>query len=105
MFCMVHPLMEAHGMTNLFADLGERVFEVSVEEIIDRNPDILIILHLELELTPEEVIALVTDRPGADGMKAVAEGEVYPLLFYFAEPPSPNVVRGLSVLGDQIAGR
>ena len=102
---MVHPLIEAHGMTNLFADFGERVFEVSVEEIIDRNPDILIILYWELELTPEEVIALVTDRPGADRIKAVADGEVYPLMFNFAEPPSPIVVKGLSVLGDQIAGR
>ena len=92
-------------MTNLFADFGERVFEVSVEEIIDRNPDILIILYWELELTPEEVIALVTDRPGADRIKAVADGEVYPLMFNFAEPPSPIVVKGLSVLGDQIAGR
>ncbi len=100
---MVHPLMEALGMTNLFADFGERVFEVSIEEIIDRNPDILVLLYWEVDVTPEQVRALVTDLPGAGSITAVAEGEVYPLLFNFAEPPSPIVVRGLSVLGDQIS--
>ncbi len=100
---MVHPLMEALGMTNPFADFGERVFEVSLEEIIDRNPDILVLLYWEVDLPPEQVRALVTDLPGASSIKAVAEGKVYPLQFNFAEPPSPIVVRGLSVLGDQIA--
>jgi len=34
---------------------------------------------------------------------AVAEGAVYPLLFNFAEPPTPLVVEGLAVLSAQIA--
>ena len=100
---MVHPLMEALGMTNVFGEFGERVFEVSIEEIIDRNPEILVLLYWETHLTPEQVSALVTDLPGASSITAVAEGDVYPLQFNFAEPPSPIVIQGLSVLGDQIA--
>jgi iron complex transport system substrate-binding protein len=99
---MVHPLMEALGMTNVFAELSERVPEVSIEEVIDRNPDVLVLLYDDTGLTPDEIAALVTDLPGAGGITAVAEGAVFPLLFNFAEPPTPLVVQGLSVLSEQI---
>ncbi|MCY4164099.1 MAG: ABC transporter substrate-binding protein [bacterium] len=100
---MVHPLMEALGMTNVFAELSERVPEVSIEEVIGRNPEILVLLYDDTGLTPEEINNLVTDRPGASSITAVAEGAVYPLLFNYAEPPTPLVVEGLSVLSAQIA--
>jgi iron complex transport system substrate-binding protein len=101
---MVHPQMEALGMTNVFAELSERVPEVSIEEVIDRNPDILVLLYDDTGLTPDEIAALVTDLPGASSITAVAEGAVYPLLFNYAEPPTPLVVKGLSALAEQIAG-
>lgn len=101
---MVHPQMEALGMTNVFAELGERVPEVSIEEVIDRNPDILVLLYDDTGLTPDEIAALVTDLPGAGSITAVAEGAVYPMLFNYAEPPTPLVVKGLAVLSQQITG-
>lgn len=99
---MVHPLMEALGMTNVFAELSERVPEVSIEEVIGRDPEILILLYDDFGLIPDEISALVTELPGAASMTAVADGAVYPLLFNWAEPPTPLVVEGLSVLSDQI---
>lgn len=99
---MVHPLMEALGMTNVFAELSERVPEVSIEEVIGRNPEILILLYDDFGLTPDEISALVTELRGARSITAVADGAVYPLLFNWAEPPTPLVVEGLSVLSDQI---
>jgi iron complex transport system substrate-binding protein len=101
---MVHPVMETLGMTNVFAELGERVPEISIEEVIDRDPEVLILLYDDTGLTPAEITALVTDLPGASGIRAVADGSVHPLLFNFAEPPTPLVVAGLSLLADQIAG-
>jgi iron complex transport system substrate-binding protein len=101
---MVHPQMEALGMVNVFAELDERVPEVSIEEVIDRNPDILVLLYDDIALTTEQITALVTDLPGASSITAVIDGAVYPLLFNYAEPPSPLVVDGLSVLAEQIAG-
>ncbi len=100
---MVHPLMVALGMENVFEELSERVPEVSIEEVIGRNPEILVLLYDDTGLSPEEISALVTDLPGADSITAVSDGAVYPLLFNFAEPPTPLVVDGLSELGDQIA--
>ena len=99
---MVHPLMEALGMTNVFAELSERVPEVSIEEVIGRNPEILILLYDDFGLAPDEISALVTELRGASSITAVADGAVYPLLFNWAEPPTPLVVEGLSVLSDQI---
>ncbi|MEM8925892.1 MAG: ABC transporter substrate-binding protein [Actinomycetota bacterium] len=99
---MVHPLMVALGMDNVFAELSERVPEVSIEEVIGRNPEILVLLYDDTGLTPEQISALVTDLPGADSIAAVDDGAVYPLLFNFAEPPTPLVVDGLSELSDQI---
>jgi iron complex transport system substrate-binding protein len=101
---MVHPLMVALGMDNVFGELSERVPEVSIEEVIGRNPDVLVLLYDDTGLSPEEIGALVTDLPGADSITAVSEGAVYPLLFNFAEPPTPLVVDGLAELGDQISG-
>ena len=104
---MVHPQMEALGMTNVFAELSERVPEVSIEEVIGRNPEVLVLLYEDTGgtgITPEEIVALVTDLPGAGSITAVVDGAVYPLLFNFAEPPTPLVVKGLAMLSDQITG-
>ena len=101
---MVDPLMDALGMTNVFAELSERVPEVSIEEVINRNPEILVLLYDDFGLTSEEISALVTDLPGARSITAVEQGAVYPLLFNWAEPPTPLVVKGLSGLSAQITG-
>ncbi len=89
-------------MTNVFAELSERVPEVSIEEVIGRNPEILVLLYDDFGLTPDEITALVTDLQGASSITAVEQGAVYPLLFNFAEPPTPLVVKGLSELSAQI---
>jgi iron complex transport system substrate-binding protein len=88
----------------VFAELSERVPEVSIEEVIDRNPEILVLLYDDTGLSPEQVAALVTELPGASSIAAVTNGAVYPMLFNFAEPPTPLVVKGLSVLAEQITG-
>lgn len=95
---MVHPMMEAMGMTNVFAELPERVPEVSIEELIARSPDVLILLHGEPDIDEQVIIDAVVNAPGADAIAAVANGRVYPMLFNFAEPPSPIVIDGLDVM-------
>jgi iron complex transport system substrate-binding protein len=101
---MAHPQMEALGLTNVFAELTERVPEISIEEVISRNPDVLILLYDDTGLTPDEVTALVTDLPGASSITAVITDAVFPLLFNFAEPPTPLVVKGVGILAEAIGG-
>jgi iron complex transport system substrate-binding protein len=100
---MVDVQMTALGLTNIYADLPERVSEVSIESLIEGDPDVLVLLYTDTSKTPEEITSLVTDLPGAEAISAIRNGHVYPLLFNFSEPPSPLAVQGLSILAGILA--
>lgn len=89
---MAHPQLEAAGFTNVFADAPDRVFEVSIEELIDRDPEVLILLGQgDLSGLVDEITAL----PGSDSLRALADDQVLVQPFNFTEPPSPLAVEGL----------
>lgn len=90
---MAHPQLEAAGFTNAFADSKERVFEVTLEELLGRDPDVLILLHSDGD--SKAVEAALTGLPGAEKLNAVRTGDVMTQLFNFTEPPSPLSVDGL----------
>jgi len=90
---MAHPLLEAAGFENVFADTDERVFEVTAEELIGRDPDVLVLLYAAGD--PGDVVEAVRTLPGADSITAVREDELMPLLFNFVEPPTPLALDGL----------
>lgn len=90
---MAHPQLEAAGLTNVFADVDERVFEVSREELIGRNPDVLILLYSDGD--PELVREAITSMPGTDTITAVANDDILVQLFNFTEPPSLLALDGL----------
>lgn len=89
---MSQPQLEAAGFTNVFDDTSERVFEVSIEELIDRDPDVLILLYQGDAAGIQEE---VENLPGSDALQAVTRGDVLVQLFNFTEPPSPLSVTGL----------
>ncbi|WP_432510924.1 ABC transporter substrate-binding protein [Kineococcus sp. SYSU DK001] len=91
---MANPQLEAAGFTNVFADVDDRVFEVTREELIARDPDVLVLLHSDGD--PQAVTEAVTSMPGLAGVTAVRDGAVLPLLFNFTEPPTPLAVEGLA---------
>jgi iron complex transport system substrate-binding protein len=91
-----HVLLETAGFDNAFADTDERVFEVATEELLARDPDVLVLLHVDGE--PGPVAGAVTQLPGASGMTAVAQDQVLVQLFNFGEYPSPLVIDGLEQL-------
>ncbi|MDF9716434.1 ABC transporter substrate-binding protein [Nocardioides sp. ChNu-99] len=93
---MSAPLVEAAGLENVFGDVADRVFEVSAEELVARDPDVLVVLHSDGD--PAEVVDAVADLPGADALRALESGAVLPLLLNFAEPPTPLAVDGLDRL-------
>lgn len=90
---MAHPQLEAAGFENVFADVDERVFEVTLEEILDEDPDVIILLHSEGK--PGPVKQALTDLPGAGKLTAVRNGDVMTQLFNFTEPPTALSVDGL----------
>ncbi|XVV13983.1 ABC transporter substrate-binding protein [Actinoplanes sp. CA-131856] len=90
---MAHPQLEAAGFKNVFGDSKERVFEVTLEELLGRNPDVLILLYSDGD--PKAVEKALTGLPGSEKLKAVQGGNVMTQLFNFTEPPSPLSVDGL----------
>ena len=96
---MAHPQLEAAGFENVFADVDDRVFEVTLEELLGRDPDVLVLLHSEGE--PGPVQDAVTALPGADRLTAVRNGDVMTQLFNFTEPPTPLSVVGLARIVDR----
>lgn len=96
---MAHPILEAAGFTNVFADTDERVFEVTAEELIGRDPDVLILLYPAGDT--DEIVEAVTSLPGAEEMTAVREDELMPMLFNYVEPPTPLAVEGLAQIQER----
>ncbi|MFG2101162.1 ABC transporter substrate-binding protein [Micromonospora echinaurantiaca] len=90
---MAHPQLEAAGFRNVFGDVKERVFEVTVEELLGRDPEVLILLYSDGD--PKAVEQGLTALPGAENLSAVRAGNVMTQLFNFTEPPSPLSVDGL----------
>lgn len=90
---MAHPQLEAAGFEDVFADVDERVFEVSTEDLLERDPDVIVLLHNSGD--PKEVEESITRLAGAEDLTAVRNGDVMAQLFNFTEPPSALSVDGL----------
>ncbi|MGH3769700.1 MAG: ABC transporter substrate-binding protein [Pseudonocardiaceae bacterium] len=86
------------GLQNVFGDQNKRFIDSSLEAIIARNPDVLIVLTDDGALTAPQVAAL----PQLANLRAVREGRVLSLPFGLSID-SPLAVDGLQQLVDQLA--
>ncbi|WP_297004206.1 ABC transporter substrate-binding protein [uncultured Corynebacterium sp.] len=101
---MATPVVEAAGGVNIFADESDRVFEVSAEELVDRNPDVIITLH-STETGDDGADAMVSTAaslPGIDRTTAGRHGRIMPLMLNYAEPPTPLAVDGVEKVADYL---
>jgi len=95
---MATPQLKTLGFTNVFADVDKRVFETSTEQLLDRDPDVIILLHTDG--TDQETKQALLDMPGAKDLSAVKNDKVMVQLFNFTEPPTPLVLDGLERIAD-----
>lgn len=65
--------------------------QLSREAIVERNPEVIILLDANYGETPEKVRA----RPGWGNIAAVRSGRIYPLDGDIVSRPGPRVVEGL----------
>lgn len=98
---MAQPQLEAAGLKNVFAASGERVFEIQAEQLVAKDPDVLILLH---QGSAQGIKKSVTSLPGAQTIDAVAGDRVITQLFNFTEPASPLTVKGLEMISEQLSG-
>lgn len=98
---MVTPVFEAAGLTNVYADTPERVFDASLEDIIARDPHTIVLLYSGDD--PQATIDAFLSAPGVSELSAVTANRVIALAFPYTDPPSVLSTRGPAQLADQLA--
>lgn len=88
---MVTPIFEAAGLTNVYADSDQRVFDASLEDITSRDPGTIVLLSSG---DPEATRAAFLSAPGVDGLTAVRNNRVVTLAFPYTDPPTVLSTRG-----------
>lgn len=68
--------------------------QISAEELVKQNPDIILLADAPYGVTPESV----AKRPGWGAIKAVKDGKVYPFDPKLLSVPGPRLVDGLETL-------
>lgn len=95
---MVQPIFEVNGLSNVFDDRKERVFEASMEALLEHDPEWLVLMADSS--TPEEAEQILLTYPGAEGLQAVEKDQVVYLPFVLTDPPTTLSVDGAVRLGE-----
>lgn len=84
------------GLKNVFSDLSGWA-QISQEQVIERNPDYIVTVTMYFGdgPLPEEEVA---SRPGWQGVKAVADGHIYPADNDEITRPGPRLVDAAAML-------
>jgi iron complex transport system substrate-binding protein len=94
-------LVPLAGGKNIFDDLGQSSGQVSSEQIVSRNPDIIILGDSNSPYnaqTPD----LVRARSGWNQINAVKNGRIYSLNDAFLSRPGPRLIDGLEQMAKLI---
>ena len=88
-------LLSKAGGNNLGNILNSEWAQISVEELITQNPEVILLGDYTWGgVTPEDVAA----RPGWQAIAAVQKGQVYPFDDNLVSRPGPRMVDGLEAL-------
>jgi len=94
----IHPLIELAGGQNIAADADNPYPQLSAEQIIAKDPEVIVLADAAYGVTPEQVEA----RPGWDQITAVKNDAVYPIDADIISRPGPRILEGLKALATLI---
>jgi iron complex transport system substrate-binding protein len=94
----INTLIEMAGGENLAADLEGQYPQISIEELLVRDPNIILLGDAAYGATPEAV----AERPGWDALSAIQNGQIYPVNDDPVSRPGPRLVDGLEELAELI---
>ncbi|MFC6357193.1 ABC transporter substrate-binding protein [Luethyella okanaganae] len=98
---MVTPVFEAAGLTNVYADAPDRVFDVNIEDLLQKDPQTIVLLYSSG--TTDATVRNFTSVAGVEGLSAVRNHRVVALQFSFTDPPTPLSVEGARQLAAKLA--
>lgn len=94
-------MMRALGLQNIFADIDDTWSNVGWEDVIARNPDVIVLVDAEWN-TAEHKIELLESNPVTAALPAVTEGRYLRLPFPAAEAGVRNA-QAVADLADQLS--
>ena len=87
-------LIQRAGGVNVASTLKDQYPQVSLEELVVLNPDMILLSDAVYGETPEKVAA----RAGWGSLAAVKNGKLYPFDYHLLSIPGPRLVDGLEQL-------
>lgn len=95
----IDDVITAAGGLNIAGDVKEQYLQLSMEDLLAKDPDIILVA------IPEEMAEALTTRPGWSSLTAVKEGKVF-----FPNPdlisrPGPAVVEGIKEIASWLRGQ
>lgn len=90
----IDDLITRAGGANIAAGVGEMWPQLSAEAVVTADPEVIILADHEAGITPEQVVA----RPGWQGISAVAQRRIVPIVSDLVARPGPRVVEGLEAI-------
>lgn len=94
----VDQLIQQAGGKNIGASLGSSWAQISQEELLVQNPDIILLGDAAYGVSPDSL----AKRPGWDGLKAVKDGKIFTFDDNLVSRPTPRLVDGLETLAKLI---
>lgn len=90
----IDELIGLAGGTNIFGEGDNPYPQVSAEQIVAADPQVIILADAQYGVAVESV----GQRPGWDVISAVREGRVYPIDSDLVSRPGPRVIEGLEAI-------
>ncbi len=91
----IGQMIDLAGGINIFGDVAEDYPVVSSEEVIRRNPDVILAPDTHAEKVTPEALA---QRPGWETIQAVQEGRIHLVDGDIVSRPGPRIVDGLEAV-------
>lgn len=90
----IDTIITMAGGENIGSVLDGSYAQISSEEVIAQNPDIILLADAPYGITPGSV----AERAGWDGIAAVINNQVYPFDPFLVSVPGPRLVEGLEAM-------
>ncbi|MFQ5945643.1 MAG: ABC transporter substrate-binding protein [Anaerolineae bacterium] len=89
-----HELIDLAGGANIAAGAASPFPQMSAEEIIAADPEVILFSHAKYGGTVSEIAG----RPGWEAMTAVESGAIYPIDPDLVDRPGPRILDGLEAM-------
>lgn len=83
----VHELIELAGGQNIAAGAGSRAPQLSAEELVRSDPEVIVLADADYGVTAEQV----AQRPGWGTITAVRTGRIHPISANLVSRPGPRI--------------